>query len=192
VVVGSVVDGSPASRAGLRVGDIVTSLDGEPLAAEKDEDLGDFQRRVSLLDVGHVARLRVLREGKQLDLDATLAVQPKIVPDEEETGFGFTVQELTEEMLRQYRLKTRDGVLVSYVELGSEAAEAELQAGDLIVRLGERQIVTLGDFRIALETLAQGRPFLVTALRGDDTRFVLIQPGSKPAAAAPPGELRSE
>jgi serine protease Do len=102
------------------------------------------------------------------------------------------VQELTEELLRQYRLKTRDGVLVSYVELGSEAAEAELQAGDVIVRLDDRQVATLGDFRSALEGLQQGRSFLVTALRGDDTRFVLIQPGSKPAAAAASSEPTSE
>jgi len=192
VVVGSVMNGSPAQQAGLQVGDIVTSLDGEGLAAEKDEDLGDFQRRVSLLDVGHKARMRVLRAGKPLELRATLAVQPKVVPDEEETDFGFTVQELTEDLLRQYRLKTRDGVLVSFVELGSEAAEAALQAGDVIVRLDGRPVATLGDFRGALGALEPGHPFLLTALRGDDTRFVLIQPGSKPAAAAAAAETGSE
>jgi serine protease Do len=185
VLVGSVLAGSPAQAAGLKVGDIVTALDGEPLAAEKDEDLGDFQRRISLLDVGHEARLAVRRGDQALDLRARLAPQPKVVPDEEETGFGFTVQELTEDLLRQYRLKTREGVLVSFVELGSEAAEAELLAGDLIVRVDEHGVATLEDFRGALDELPAGRPFLVTALRGDDTRFVLIQPGKPDVPAAP-------
>jgi serine protease Do len=191
VVVGSVLDGSPAQAAGLAVGDIVTALDGEKLAAEKDEDLGDFQRRVSLLDVGHEALLQVRRRGEDLELRARLAPQPKVVPDEEETGFGFTVQELTEDLLRQYRLKTRDGVLVSYVELGSEAAEAELLAGDVIVRVDERAVATLSDFRSALDGLPTGRRFLITALRGDDTRFVLIQPG-KPTAPTAANEQAPE
>jgi serine protease Do len=191
VVVGSVLPGSPAQASGLAVGDILTALDGEKLAAEKDEDLGDFQRRISLLDVGHEARLSVRRGGEDLELRARLAPQPKVVPDEEETGFGFTVQELTEDMLRQYRLKTRDGVLVSYVELGSEAAESELLAGDLIVRVDEREVTNLADFRSALDALPAGRPFLLTALRGDDTRFLLIQPG-KPATPAAPEEPPSE
>jgi S1-C subfamily serine protease len=191
VVVGSVLEDSPAEAAGLAVGDIVTALDGQGLAAEKDEDLGDFQRRVSLLDVGHEARLSVRRGAQTLELHARLATQPKVVPDEEETDFGFTVQELTSDSLRQYRLRTHDGVLVSYVELGSEAAEAELQAGDLIVRIDARGVATLADFRDALDQLASGRPFLVTALRGDDTRFVLIQPG-KPAPAAAIGEPAPE
>jgi serine protease Do len=181
VLVGSIMPGSPAEASGLAVGDIVTALDGVALAAEKEEDLGDFQRRISLLDVGHTAQLRVRRGERELDLVARLAPQPKVVPDEEETDFGFTVQELTEDLRRQYRLKTSDGVLVSFVELGSEAAEAKLLAGDLIVRVDGQPVDTLVDFRGALGGLRAGRAFLLTALRGDDTRFVLIQPG-KPAA----------
>jgi serine protease Do len=184
-VVGSVLAGSPAERAGVRVGDILTAFDGEPLAAEKDEDLGDFQRRIALLDVGHEARMQVRRGPEAFELRARLASQPKIVPDEEETDFGFTVQELTEDMLRQYRLRSREGVLVSYVELGSEAAEAELLAGDVVVRLDGQPVATLGDFRAALERVPAGSAFLVTALRGDDTRFVLIQPGAAPRPATP-------
>ena len=133
----------------------------------------------------------VRRGSQQLELRAHLVPQPKVVPDEEETGFGFTVQELTEEMLRQYRLRTREGVLVSYVELGSEAAEAELLAGDLIVRVDERKVASLADFRGAIDELPAGHPFLLTALRGDDTRFLLIQPG-KPAAPASSQEHPSE
>src|SRR5262245_32470395 len=191
VVVGSVLPGSPAQASGLAVGDVVTALDGEALAAEKEEDLGDFQRRISLLEVGHEARLQVRRGSEQLSLHARLVPQPKVVPDEEETDFGFTVQEVTEDMLRQYRLKTREGVLVSYVELGSEAAEAELQAGDLIVRVDQRDVTTLEDVRSALDALPAGRPFLLTALRGDDTRFLLIQPG-KPTTPAAIGEHSTE
>jgi S1-C subfamily serine protease len=189
VVVGSVLDGSPAKAAGLQVGDILTELDGEPLAAEKDEDLGDFQRRIALLDVGHKARMRVRRGSESLELSARLASQPKVVPDEEETPFGFTVQELTEDLLRQYRLRTRQGVLVSYVELGSEAAQAELQPGDVIVRVDALPVSTLAEFRSALDALPPGRTFLITALRGDDTRFVLIQPGTPPV---PPAALQDQ
>jgi S1-C subfamily serine protease len=175
VVVGSVARGSPAERAGISVGDVVVAFDGEPLHAEKEEDLGQFQRLVAQRSAGHQVEIEVLRAGERKKLRASLEAQPKFVPDEQETPNGFTVEEVTELSFRGQRLPQREGVLVSYVESGSEADEAGLERGDLIVAVGKKPVATLDDFRGAIKTLSGG-PFLVRALRGDDTRFLLIAP----------------
>ncbi len=188
VVVGSVARGSPAEVAGIEVGDVLTSFDGEALRAEKDEDLGQFQRLVALKSVGKEVAIEVARGGERRKLRATLAAQPKYVPDEAESAHGFTVEEITEASFRLQRLPRREGVLVSFVEPGSEAAEAGMQRGDLIVEIEKSPIATLDDFRRALGA-KKDHPFLLRALRGDDTRFVLVNPRAK--AEPPPAASSS-
>jgi serine protease Do len=100
------------------------------------------------------------------------------VPDEEETEFGFTAQEVTEMLYRSHRLEQRAGVLCSFVERGSEAAEAGMAPGDLIVEVEGIPIDNIEEFREAMKDLRPGTPFLVRALRGDNTRFMLVVPRS--------------
>ena len=190
VVVGSVSRGSPAESAGIEVGDILTHIGGEAVRAEKEEDLGEFQRKVARMQVGQRVEIELLREGQSQVVAADLVRQPKVVPDEEETDFGFTVQELTEELYRRYRLDRRDGVLVSFVERGSEADAAHLAKGDMIVELQGRPIAEIEDFRRVLGEVPKGTPFLVRALRGHDTRFMLISPGEGGLQASPEPEAQ--
>ncbi len=178
VIVNGVVDDSPAAEAGLAVGDILLRFDGEEIRAEKDEDLGQFQRLVAGSVVGKKVKIDVLREGERETLKATLGVQPKVVPDEEETDFGFTVQEVTDKLFRLHRLETRDGVLVSFVERGSEAEEARLGTGDLIQRINAKPVSDIESFREVMAALVPDAPFLIEARRGDNVRFVLIVPRS--------------
>jgi Do/DeqQ family serine protease len=178
VVVGAVTHESPAKRAGLNVGDIITRFDGEEIRAEKDEDMGQFQRLIARMVVGKEVKIDVLRSGESKTLTATLGTQPKVVPDEEETEFGFTAQEVTEMLYRSHRLEQRAGVLCSFVERGSEAAEAGMAPGDLIVEVEGIPIDNIEEFREAMKDLRPGTPFLVRALRGDNTRFMLVVPRS--------------
>ncbi len=177
LVVSGVAERSPAASAGLQSGDILLRFDGDPVEAEKDEDLGDFQRRVAREDPGKEVAVELLRSGEVERLRITLGAQPKVVPDEEENDFGFSVQEVTEGLYLMHRLDDRIGVLVSFVERGSEAAEAGMKVGDLIVAIDKTPVSNIEDFRSAIETLDTGRPFLVRAKRGPrDTRFLLIVP----------------
>lgn len=179
VVVGAVTRGSPAEKAGISVGDVLVRIDGDALHAEKEEDLGQFQRLVAQKRVGKEVEVELVRAGQRRTVKTTLAAQPKYVPDEEETPHGFTVEEVTELSFRGQRLPQREGVLVAFVEPGSEADEAGMQNGDLIVEVDKQRIASLDDFRRALGPKRE-RPFLVRALRGDETRFMLLAPRSKP------------
>ncbi len=182
VVVNGIAAGSPAETAGLAPGDILTRFDGQPVRAEKEDDLGAFQRMIATSSVGEQVELAYVRGGKERSAKITLGVQPKVVPDEAETAFGFTVQEVTEHLVRRHRLDRREGVMVSFVERGSEAEEAGLTAGDLIERVAEAQVTDIGGFRSAMDSVSKDRPFLLHARRGTDLRFLLIVPRSGEAA----------
>src|SRR4029077_19974434 len=99
----------------------------------KEEDLGQFQRLVAQRSAGHDVAIEVLRDGQRKTLHAALTAQPKFVPDEQETTNGYTVEEVTEASFRGQRLPQREGVLVSYVESGSEAGGAGMARCALIV-----------------------------------------------------------
>jgi len=194
LVVNGVAERSPAASAGLQSGDILLRFDGEAVEAEKNEDLGTFQRRVARSPAGKAVDVEVLRGGEVETLRITLGVQPKVVPDEEESDFGFSVQEVTERLYLLHRLDNRSGVLVSFVERGSEAAEAGMLVGDLIIAIEQAEVSNIEDYREAMETVDTTRRFLVRARRGPrDTRFLLIVPrGTSPPRAhnapAEPGQ----
>ncbi len=186
VVITSVSAGSPAERGGLRAGDILTHFGGEPVEAEKTEDLGRFQRQVASHGPGAVTELRFRRGREERSVRVALREAPKVEPDEVESDFGFHVQEITEGLYRAHRLPQRDGAFVSFVARGSPAAEAGLSNGDIIAEVEGRAVDDLGSFRSAMSAV-HGRPrFLITALRGDERVLVLVRPGGAPRPPTPP------
>jgi len=189
VIVNSVAEGSPAAKAGVRAGDVVTAFAEHGIEAEKEEDLGDFQRLVARTAPGTRVALALLREGKPKTVEATLATQPKVEPAEADSDLGFQVQEITENLFRGQRLPTREGAYVSFVAGGTPASEAGLIQGDVVVRIGARAIESLDDFRSATQAAEGEERVLIHAWRGSDLRFLLLKRGGK---RAPPSEPASD
>jgi serine protease Do len=189
VIVNSVTPSSPAARAGLRPGDILTRFDGKAIAAETEEDLGSFQRLVAEVAPGRKAKVELLRDHKRMRITLALASAPPVEPREVESDTGFQVQEITEALYRSRRLNTREGAYVSFVASGSPAAEAGLLVGDVIRRVEGRDVASLDDLRRALAGVDARPRFLVTAERGDETYFLLVRrDGRPPSGRAQPGE----
>jgi len=191
VVVNGVAEGSPAARAGLEPGDVLTQVGATALEAEKEEDLRAFQRQIAALEPGTSVDLRLLRDGRERKKAAKIGVQPKVVPDEAESEAGFHVQEITQHLFRVERLATREGAYVSFVERGSPAAEAGLRRGDVVEQIESEGVGDLDDFRSAIRSAQVRSRFLLTVRRGDDRRLVLVkrrageeEPPDEDAAAA--------
>jgi serine protease Do len=178
-VVNSVVEDSPAQRAGLRTGDILTHFGDLDIETEKDEDLGIFQRLVAGVEPGEKVRLRVVRDGEEKEFEVEIGTQPKIDPAEAESDVGFHVQEITANLVRHHRLATSRGAFVYFVARGSPAAEAGLFPGDVIERIEKREVGDLDDFRDAMERVAGQDRFLITARRGEETKFLLLKRGER-------------
>jgi S1-C subfamily serine protease len=185
-VVTSVAQDSPAAKAGLRVGDILTRFDGTQVESEKDEDLGAFQRLVANVEPGREVAVAVLRDGKPLALQARIGTQPRVEPAEAETDVGFHVQEITANLARAFRLEDDRGAFVHFVARGSPAAEAGLFIGDVVRRIENQPVDDLDDFRHAMQQVAGRSRFLVTARRGDETRLFLVQRGGADAEPTRP------
>jgi S1-C subfamily serine protease len=181
VVVNSVVPGSPAAAGGLEPRDIITRLDGVAVEAEAEEDLGNFQRLVAALPPGRSVRLELLRGGAPREASVLLGAQPKLDAAEAESELGFHVQEITEQLARDHRLGSREGAFVVFVARGSPAREAGLRVGDVIARVESVAVGTLDDFRRAMASVTGAPRFLIQARRGEETKFLLLKPGSRPA-----------
>jgi serine protease Do len=185
-IVNSVVEGSPAARAGLQPGDVVIGFGGFPVEAEKDEDLGAFQRIVASVKPGQEATLELLRDGKQRRLAVRIGTQPRVEPAEAETEIGFHVQEITPNLARDERLAVDRGAFVSFVARGSAASEAGLEIGDVIERIEGRKVENLDDFRLASSKALKLERFLIVARRGAETKYLLVKRGARRSAPPEP------
>ncbi|TMA34067.1 MAG: PDZ domain-containing protein [Deltaproteobacteria bacterium] len=181
VLISQVVPKSPADRAGLVTGDVITRFEGREVEAEEEEDLGSFQRLVASAAPGTRVELDYLRGGKPGTAKIEIGEQPKIEGEEVETSVGFHVKEITPNLARVHRLTSTVGAFVTFVASGSPASEAGLRMGDVIVRVEGADVASLAGFRTAIAGIDMKHRFLVQARRGDELRFLLI----KPRAAGP-------
>ena len=185
MLVNHVVPKSPAERAGLQTGDVITRFESREIEAEEEEDLGSFQRLVAGSAPGTRVELGYLRDGKPGTVKVEIGEQPKLEGEEVETPVGFHVKEITPNLARTHRLASTKGAFVTFVANGSPASEAGLHMGDVIVRIETSDVASLAEFRSAIAGVDMKRRFLVQARRGDELKFVLI----KPRSAAPGTEI---
>jgi serine protease Do len=176
-IIGGVDPGGPAAQGGLREGDVIVKFDGNPV-----EDSLGLRSLVAEAQPGHQAKLSVLRDGKERDLDVTLGTRPgtggEATPEATQEGdarLGIDARDLTPELARRLGYEDDHGALVATVEPGSPAAEAGLARGDLIEKLNRTPIESVGDLRRAVSSLKAGDTAAVLVRRGDRTFFVGVE-----------------
>ncbi len=139
-VVTQVYPGSPAAGAGLQVGDVILNANGQRI--DNSNAWRNFQ---GLQPVNAAVSLDVRREGKPLQIKASLREQPRAIDgaaiDPRLAGARFA--ELPESLRRQ----GANGILVEAVARGSRAARNGLAKGDVIMRASSGEFADLGGFR---------------------------------------------
>ena len=164
---------SPAAKAGVTRGDVITALNGE---AVKDSQV--LRNEIAQMLPGSEATLTVLRDGKAQELRVTLgelqAQRQGTAPSapDQQGQFGLSVEPLTAERARALGVAATRGVVVTAVQPGSRAADAGLRVGDVIEEVDRRGVDTIDALRTALN---QGtRPALMLVHRGDATLFLTV------------------
>jgi serine protease Do len=166
VLVSSVVDGSPAAKAGVKSGDVIVEFDGKRIA--KSEDL---PRLVAETPIGREVALVVVRDGVQTKLTARVA---KLADDAPAATLGLSVQPVTPPVARELGLKTQQGLLVRDVVTGSRAAEAGIRPGDVIVEADRQPVTTVEDLRASVDKRVKGDSLLLLVNREGNTVFVSV------------------
>ncbi|GGE83398.1 serine protease [Stappia taiwanensis] len=156
VLVTSIAEDSPADRAGLKVGDLITRV-GEATVADPD----GFGYRFATRPIGGSTSFTVLRQSGEVELTVTLEAAPETVPrDARVIGgrspfAGATVVNLSPAVAEEMRLDAFDeGVAIRELEPRSTAARVGLQVGDIIVSVNGRKVKTTR----GLERIAAGDP----------------------------------
>ena len=182
IIVDSVLPGSPADSAGLKEGDLLVEMNGRPIPVHLEDHVPIFIEQVGSAGVGAKMRLGVLRQGKPLTVEVTLAAAPKSRLEAEEyrsPEFELTVRELVFSDYRELDLSPNfKGVVVSKVEEGGWAGVGGLQAGDVIQRVDEQAITNPADMKKVLQdaTQAEKRKLVFFVQRGGRTQFITVQP----------------
>jgi serine protease Do len=182
VTVANVVPGGPADKAGLKVGDTITSVDGKPVKTG-DELVNDISQRKP----GSVAKLGFARNGKQETTNVTIADRSKLFSarlsegegqGEEgnaptESKFGITVQNLGPDMAQRFDIPAK-GVIVQDVKPGAFGDDIGISRGDVIVEINKQPVNNMDDFNRIQSGLKSGQDvvFLVRQRgRYKDTLF---------------------
>jgi serine protease Do len=184
VPISSVVAGSPADQAGLKVGDTITSVDGKKVT-KGTELVADIAARKP----GSKVNLGFLRNGKAQDTSVTIADRSKLFAarlgedqenDDENTPkpskFGITVRKVTPEMADRLDIPAGKGVIVQDVKPGSFAEDVNLARGDIILEINKQQVNSEEDFARIESSMKSGQDvvFLVRprgSSRQDGTIF---------------------
>lgn len=180
-LVNTVESGTPAEKAGIEAGDIITKFDGK--AIEKSSDL---PRLVGATKPGTRSLVTVFRKGGSKDLSVVVAELDGDKPVAKAAGreekprapslaqaFGLVVAELSDAQKKEAGLK--GGVRIEAVT--GAAARAGLREGDIIVRVVDADVANLKGFEDALSKLDKSKPFNLLFRREDWTQFAVIRPG---------------
>ena len=183
-MIAGVTAGGPAKDAGLRAGDVIVELDGTTIA-----DPRRLQRVVADTAVGKTVEVVVLRKGERESLDVTLGrledgekiaqAEASEPAEDSQTALGMTFGVLDDESRSTYDLpRDAKGVLVTAVSEGSVADEKGVQAGNLILEIGQEEVSTPADVTARLKSLKDdGRQnaLLLIAQPSGDLQFVVLR-----------------
>jgi len=182
VLISDVVPDSPASKTGLKSGDVLLEFNGKKMEAP-----ADLQRAVGLASPNQDAKVKVLRDQGERTIDIKIGEAPE---ERAEGGrgpgsggprgksqLGLDVRPVTPEMARQLNLPSPEGVVVARIEDGSAAGEAGVQRGDVIREINRQRVRTMADFERLTKDVKEGDRLTVLLQRGPTSLYVAFSAG---------------
>ena len=179
-LVAEVTPDSPALAAGIKSGDVITSIDGKSIITVRD-----LTRTIAGAQPGSTVKIGLWRDGKEMTLPAKLgdsepAKQAKAETNSPEANeprsFGVLLAPITPEARQELDLKDSvKGALIAAVEPGGPADDLGLQAGDVLQQIGHDTIGSPGEAVAKLKEAGKTRkPVLLKIYRQGATRFVAV------------------
>ncbi len=177
------VYGGTAEAAGLKIGDVITALDGNALEASQSSDGDLFATLIRQYKIGSTATLTVVRNGTPMDVSVKLDTSPRL-PREmkkyEDPSFEFRVRDIAAADRVSARLPTdQSGVLVDAVREGGWAALGHLADGDMLLTIDGEPVADVEAVQRKMARVAEAKPRSVVfkVRRGIRTFFVELETG---------------
>jgi serine protease Do len=182
-------DNSPAAAAGLKAGDVVTAIDGRPVASAQD-----LTNLVADIAPGTSVKVDYLRDGRASSANVTVAerpsnagVQPAEGEDDDDQGsndsgasqekLGVSARDVTPQIADELKLKIQSGAVIVSVDPSGAAAEAGLQRGDVVHRFGRSQVTSTADLAAAVKAAGAEGDVVLQVERGGRLAFVTVHLG---------------
>lgn len=170
---------TPAAKAGLRSGDIITEVNGKTVKTARH-----LTELVADLPVGKPVEVKFVRDGRAQTTSVTLGERPRPndtdteengSPEQQDMGkLGISVQTLTPEMGRELKLKINSGAVVQSVQPDSPAAEAGIRPGDVIHRVNRIEVTNAQSLTQALASLKGEKQLVLQVESREQLRFVTV------------------
>jgi len=192
VVIGSVINKSPAQEAGIKRGDIIISYDGR-----KINDRNSLIDLISSSEAGSAKKVKIIRDGKELELMITPQPMPdenkiaaaQIKPENEDDGNDTKTPEIE---YRLFGINCSDasesddgsGALITSIEQSSEAFE-KLTPGDVIIQAGAERIESVKDLREYLTKNKGEKSFVIAVNNKGISRYLSLN-------AEPPDKFKNK
>ncbi|GAC1662159.1 MAG: DegQ family serine endoprotease [Candidatus Acidiferrum sp.] len=175
VVIEGVEPGSPAEKAGLKGGDVITSVNGKPVKAGND-----LVNPIATAPIGSTVKLTYMRDRAQKEATAAVGDRTKIfrnaagklgeqpaeaIPAE----FGLSVEELSADRARRVGMEGQRGVVVNDVAPASFGDDLQFLRGDLIAAVNRDAVTSVDEYRKAIGKLKAGDNVVFRVLRRQDS-----------------------
>ncbi|MDR0518318.1 MAG: DegQ family serine endoprotease [Fibromonadaceae bacterium] len=183
-LISEIFENSPAEKSGVKVGDVVRSINGKAI-----EDANDLRNTVAMLRPGESAEFEILREGKALKLKVNIALRDEnslagVMPDSKEpkdkkaesgkNEWGIQAEELTKAQKKEAGLsESSGGVLVVSVAEKSPAEKAGVKKGDIILVANHKGIANLKDFNSIFGV--NSKTMLILLRRGSNQTYMVLE-----------------
>ncbi|HLA40943.1 MAG TPA: trypsin-like peptidase domain-containing protein, partial [Candidatus Glassbacteria bacterium] len=172
-------EGSPASRAGILRGDVIVAVDGRQVNYTHQ-----LQETIAKFRPGEVVKVRLFRNGQYHERQVLLgskeissqreAPAPKVSLPRTST-LGMELRSLNQDDLSELGLEESRGVVVERVNEGGLAATSGMQAGDVILKVDQKEVNSVQDVSNVLDDVSPGTAVLFMVVRGGTTHFVGLE-----------------
>jgi serine protease Do len=179
-LVNGVQSGGPAERAGVRRGDVIVAINGQPVA-----DSNALRNQIARTQPGAEVPLTVLRDNREQQIRVTLGELPAERSSAEnnpggpggDTGkLGIRVEPLTPSVAAQLNLPANiQGLLVTSLDPGGPAAEAGVRQNDVIEEVNRQPVKSAADLQAAIQR-SGAKPILLLLNRGGNNIFLTVRP----------------
>jgi len=176
-LISSLVNGGPASKAGVQVQDVVVAVNGKTISSDRE-----LLAEVARAPVGKPADLEVWRSGSKRHLSVPVVERPddqqvsqsQELQLDDSKALGVSIRSMTPEIATQLSATSNDGVVIVDVVSNSPAARAGLRRGDIIHKINTTEVHTPEQFVDALKSQA-GDSFALLVERQGSTTFLTIE-----------------